>query len=92
MVSTHQAVFILCRPSTCQEFGLRVHFQNISSCGAEVEKGIIMGHLGSREKKKPQYLGLLSDAPGQGWCELPLKPHEDLQRCTWLLLFPQTQG
>lgn len=59
MVSTHQAEFVLHGPSVCQQFGLGVHFENIPGCGAEVEKAVIVGHLGG-QKQKPEGLSLSS--------------------------------
>lgn len=51
--STHQAELVLRRPSVCQQFGPGVHFQNVSSCSAEVEKAVIVSHLGG-QKQKPE--------------------------------------
>lgn len=53
MVSTHQAEFVLHRPSICQQFGLGVHFENIPGCGAKVEEAVVVGHLGD-QKQKPE--------------------------------------
>lgn len=49
--STHQTELVLRRPSVCQQFGPWVHFQNVSSCGAKVEKAVIIGHLGIKEER-----------------------------------------
>lgn len=52
LVSTYQAEFVLNGPSVGQHFSLRVQFQNISTCGANVEIVVIIRHLGIKEEKK----------------------------------------
>lgn len=50
-VSTHQTEFVLHGPGVCHQFSPRVHFQNISSRGAQVEEAVITGHLGVRGQR-----------------------------------------
>lgn len=91
VVSTHQTELVLRRPSVCQQFGPRVHFQNVSSCGAEVEKAIVVGHLGIREEKRPKGLCFPSDAHepetgvGRTFSEAPGRPTKVLMtNFVWL--------